>query len=42
MFKFINSCWNDINNGRLTFKAVLFIYCLMFILLWIGENINFF
>lgn len=38
MFKFINSCWNDINHGRLTFKAILFIYIIMFILLWFTEN----
>ena len=39
MFDIINSCWNDISNGKLTFKAVLFIYILMFILLWLAENL---
>lgn len=38
MFKFINSCWNDVNEGKLTFKSVLFIYIIMFILLWFTEN----
>ena len=37
MFKFINSCWNDINNGRLTFKAILFIYIILFVYLWFIE-----
>lgn len=37
MFKFINSCWNDINHGRLTFKAILFIYIILFVYLWFIE-----
>lgn len=39
MFDIINSCWNDISNGKLTFRAILFIYILMFILLWLAENL---
>ena len=37
MFKFINNCWNDINKGRLTFKAILFIYIIIFVYLWFIE-----
>ena len=31
-----------INNGRLTFKAILFLYCLYVSLLWLGEKHQFF
>ena len=37
MFKFINSCWSDIEKGKLTFKAILFIYILILIYLWLIE-----